>query len=117
MIPTRLLSMSTPSAASIPTTSRPRARRRYTAYKPATPAPMTTASTSTAHPPCCATGRTDDEARTYRRDVRDELRDSWRNFREYDAPFTKKVGMVFSNNWKKVRTRQNCCGNLGQPGC
>ena len=49
--------------------------------------------------------------------MRDELRDSWRNFREYDAPVTKKVRMVFSNNWKKVRTREQCCGNLGQPGC
>ena len=46
-----------------------------------------------------------------------ELRDSWKNFREYDASFATKVAMVFTNNWKKIRTRQPCCGNHGQPGC
>jgi hypothetical protein len=47
----------------------------------------------------------------------DELRTSWRNFRDYDAPFTTKIRMAIANNLKKARTRQNCCGNLGQPGC
>jgi len=49
--------------------------------------------------------------------MRDELKDSWENFRNYDAPFATKVRMAIANNVKKVRTRQNCCGNLGQPGC
>jgi len=39
------------------------------------------------------------------------------NWRTYDAPFTTKVRLTFSNNWIKVRKRQNCCGNYGQPGC
>ena len=39
------------------------------------------------------------------------------NFRTYDAPIPTKVRMAFSNNWKKLRTRSNCCGNHGQPGC
>lgn len=49
--------------------------------------------------------------------MRDELKASWQNFREYDAPFATKVRMTVANNFKKVRTRQDCCGNHGQPGC
>jgi hypothetical protein len=49
--------------------------------------------------------------------MRDELKISLQNFREYDAPFATKVRMAIANNLKKARTRQNCCGNLGQPGC
>jgi hypothetical protein len=25
--------------------------------------------------------------------------------------------MTLANNWTKIRTRQNCCGHPGQPGC
>jgi len=50
-------------------------------------------------------------------DMPDELKTSWENFRNYDAPFATKVRMAIANNLKKARTRQNCCGNLGQPGC
>jgi len=39
------------------------------------------------------------------------------NWRTYDAPFTTKLRLSFSNNWKKMRTHQGCCGNHGQPGC
>jgi hypothetical protein len=39
------------------------------------------------------------------------------NWRTYDAPFRTKLRMTLSNNWTKVRKRQNCCGNPGQPGC
>jgi hypothetical protein len=39
------------------------------------------------------------------------------NWRTYDAPFTTKLRLVFSNNLTKVRTRKDCCGNYGQPGC
>jgi len=28
-----------------------------------------------------------------------------------------KLRMALSNNLTKVRQRQNCCGNYGQPGC
>ena len=48
---------------------------------------------------------------------RPSIRASLANFREYDAPFATKVKMVFANNAKKFRTRSNCCGNHGQPGC
>ena len=49
--------------------------------------------------------------------MRDELKASLANFRDYDAPFATKVRMVIANNLKKARTRQDCCGNHGQPGC
>ena len=39
------------------------------------------------------------------------------NWSTYDAPFMTKLRMVVSNNLIKLRTRQNCCGNHGQPGC
>ncbi|GEM_PF-805779 len=39
------------------------------------------------------------------------------NFHTYDAPFHVKLRMAFSNNLIKMRTRANCCGNHGQPGC
>jgi hypothetical protein len=45
------------------------------------------------------------------------LKAAFNNFRTYDAPFMTKVGLVLRNNIYKLRTRSNCCGNHGQPGC
>ena len=42
---------------------------------------------------------------------------SLRNFREYDAPLATKLRLLVRNNLIKARTRKNCCGNHGQPGC
>ena len=39
------------------------------------------------------------------------------NWREYDAPFGTKLPLALSNNWRKLRTRKDCCGNHGEPGC
>jgi hypothetical protein len=39
------------------------------------------------------------------------------NWRGSDAPFATKLRMVVSNNLIKLRKRQGCCGNPGQPGC
>ena len=39
------------------------------------------------------------------------------NWREYDAPIGTKLKLLLRNNWTKVRTRSNCCGNDGEPGC
>ncbi len=38
-------------------------------------------------------------------------------WRKSDLPFFSKLRVALQNNWTKVRTRQNCCGNLGGPGC
>jgi hypothetical protein len=39
------------------------------------------------------------------------------NWNTYDAPFATKLRMAVQNNLTKLRTRQDCCGNYGQPGC
>jgi hypothetical protein len=39
------------------------------------------------------------------------------NWSTYDAPFAVKLRMVVANNFTKLRKRQSCCGNHGQPGC
>jgi len=39
------------------------------------------------------------------------------NWTTYDAPFLTKLRLAVSNNLTKIRTRQGCCGNHGQPGC
>jgi hypothetical protein len=48
-------------------------------------------------------------------------RPSWResraNWRGFEAPFGTKLRMLLRNNWTKVRTRSNCCGRDGEPGC
>jgi hypothetical protein len=44
-------------------------------------------------------------------------RQALRNFRDYDAGFFTKMRMSLGNTWIKIRTRKDCCGNHGQPGC
>lgn len=43
--------------------------------------------------------------------------DSWRNFWSSDMPMGKRMRTALRNNLIKVRTRKNCCGNYGEPGC
>ncbi len=28
-----------------------------------------------------------------------------------------KLRSVLGNTWTKIKTRSNCCGNFGEPGC
>lgn len=39
------------------------------------------------------------------------------NWRSYPGPFHTKLRLALRNNWIKLSTRSNCCGNLGEPGC
>jgi len=39
------------------------------------------------------------------------------NWTSYDGPFAEKLRLAVSNTLIKVRGRQGCCGNHGQPGC
>ena len=39
------------------------------------------------------------------------------NWRGYDAAFLTKLRLAARNNWTKLRRRDDCCGNDGQPGC
>lgn len=48
---------------------------------------------------------------------RPSLRDAFNNFHTYDAPLGERLRLLVRNNLTKVRTRSNCCGNHGQPGC
>ena len=42
------------------------------------------------------------------------VRANWRNS---DLPFFGKLGAAFRNSLTKIRKRDNCCGNYGEPGC
>lgn len=39
------------------------------------------------------------------------------NWARYDASFVTKLRLAARNNWTKIRTRRNCCGHHGEPGC
>lgn len=45
------------------------------------------------------------------------MRDSLKNWRNWDGPFSEKVRLTLRNNLIKARRRSDCCGNHGQPGC
>jgi hypothetical protein len=32
-------------------------------------------------------------------------------------PLRRKLHLFLRNNWLKIRTRSDCCGNHGEPGC
>jgi hypothetical protein len=32
-------------------------------------------------------------------------------------PLGRKLRLILSNNLIKIKNRQSCCGNYGQPGC
>lgn len=49
--------------------------------------------------------------------ARPSMRAFFTNFSTYDAPFAEKVRLAVRNNFTKMRTGSNCCGNHGQPGC
>ncbi len=49
--------------------------------------------------------------------VQPSLRAVLSNWRGSELPFFDKLRVSLRNNWTKARTRRNCCGNLGEPGC
>lgn len=56
----------------------------------------------------CSENRTPDE--------RPNLRTVIENLR-HPMPWGRKLRLVVRNNWIKLRTRSDCCGNYGEPGC
>ncbi len=32
-------------------------------------------------------------------------------------PWGDKIRLIIRNNFIKIKTRQNCCGHPGEPGC
>ena len=39
------------------------------------------------------------------------------NQRNAGLPWRRTLALIAANTWRKLRAGQNCCGNLGQPGC
>jgi hypothetical protein len=39
------------------------------------------------------------------------------NWGRDDLSFGQKLRLQLKNTWIRVRTRSNCCGNDGEPGC
>jgi len=39
------------------------------------------------------------------------------NWSRSELPLAEKVRVAVRNNLIKLRTRSNCCGNHGEPGC
>lgn len=52
-----------------------------------------------------------------RRRARPSLAAVFANWRQSGDPFLTKLRLTARNNWTKLRTRRDCCGNEGQPGC
>ncbi len=48
---------------------------------------------------------------------RGSLAQSRRNWREWPGPLGDKLRLWATNNWRKVRRFDSCCGNSGEPGC
>jgi hypothetical protein len=44
------------------------------------------------------------------------LRSAFSNLKT-PMPLGRKIQSLIANNWRKVRTRSNCCGHYGEPGC
>lgn len=39
------------------------------------------------------------------------------NWRRSPLPFGPRLRLALRNTWRKARTRSDCCGDYGQPGC
>lgn len=48
---------------------------------------------------------------------RPNARDVWDNWRNYEGSVFEKLRVAARNNAIKLRTRKDCCGNHGEPGC
>jgi hypothetical protein len=55
--------------------------------------------------------------RTFLQLTAQHVRAFFTNWREYEAPWTTKLALGVRNRLKATFSRQQCCGNLGQPGC
>jgi hypothetical protein len=42
---------------------------------------------------------------------------AWRIWRESEEPFLRKCKLAAKNEFIKLRTLKDCCGNYGEPGC
>jgi hypothetical protein len=49
--------------------------------------------------------------------VKEHGRNFFTNWKAYDASLWTKLRLTFRNRLKASFSRQQCCGNHGQPGC
>jgi len=61
-------------------------------------------------------GKTHDHAEIDSPRKRFSIRVAFTNMK-VKMPLRRKLYLLFRNNWIKIRTRQDCCGHLGEPGC
>jgi hypothetical protein len=47
---------------------------------------------------------------------RGTVRETLDNLRQ-PLPLHRRLRLFVRNNWIKLRTRSDCCGNYGEPGC
>ena len=47
---------------------------------------------------------------------RGTISESMENLRQ-PMPLGRKLKLILRNNWRKIQTRSDCCGNYGEPGC
>lgn len=47
---------------------------------------------------------------------RGTLPEALENLRQ-PMPVSRKLRLILRNNWIKIRTASDCCGNYGEPGC
>ncbi len=52
-----------------------------------------------------------------KRDSRPNPLSAFANLRGTGLPWHRVLSLMATNNWRKLRTAQNCCGNYGAPGC
>ncbi len=51
------------------------------------------------------------------RDKRPNPRSAIANLRGTGLPWRRLLARVAANNWLKLRSARNCCGNYREPGC
>ena len=61
-------------------------------------------------------GKTHDHDRGASPKRRPSMRTVFTNMK-VKMPLRRKLYLLVRNNWIKIRTRQSCCGHLGEPGC
>jgi hypothetical protein len=45
------------------------------------------------------------------------VRGFFTNWREYDGPFGRKLGLTLRNRTRAILLLKGCCGHPGEPGC
>jgi hypothetical protein len=55
--------------------------------------------------------------RRFLRRAEEHIRNVFTNWREYDASIGTKLRLTVRNRLRATFSRQQCCGQTGEPGC